>query len=261
MAAFLYLFVIALGLCLGSFATALAWRLPRGVSMLSKTRSACPACSKNLTWAELVPVLSWLRQRGACRSCGAKIGWIYPGIELATLALCLGFYHVYGFALPTLALFALAPVLTAMIALDLQHKIIPDALNLAVFLCGIAALCLANTTLLTGLMALGGAALYAGFAWMLRAIFTRLKRREPLGLGDVKFFGAAGVWLGPSLPVLAEFLMLSGGLGIVLALGWKKAKGEDDFPFGPALAIALVILLLSGRALISGLPLTFLSST
>jgi leader peptidase (prepilin peptidase)/N-methyltransferase len=242
---------IFLGLCLGSFATALSWRLPRGVSVGAQ-RSKCPSCGRALGAADLVPVFSWLLLRGRCRTCKAPIGWRYPAIELGTLALCLAFFCRFGFSPPILALYALAPVALAIAVIDLDYKIIPNGLNIALLLLGAAAL-LVNAvaaadpvrfseTALT--KAFGGLLLYGLASLALRQGVMAVLKREPLGLGDVKFFAASGFWLGPGLEDFAHYLILSGVTGTCLALVWKKLHGEAEFPFGPALLAALLGMLL-----------------
>ncbi|MBI1216194.1 MAG: prepilin peptidase, partial [Alphaproteobacteria bacterium] len=133
---------VFLGLCFGSFATALAYRLPRGISMVKRVRSACPSCGHPLGVPDLVPVFSWLFLRGRCRHCRAPIGWRYPLIELATLFLCLVFLHRFGFSPPLLAVFVLAPLVVSIMDIDIHHKIIPDALNISIAGAGAAALLL-----------------------------------------------------------------------------------------------------------------------
>jgi leader peptidase (prepilin peptidase) / N-methyltransferase len=233
--AFFWWAVVTLsGLCLGSFATALAWRLPRGISMLSKARSSCTSCGADLGLPDLVPLFSWLALKGKCRRCGARIGMEYPLIEAGTLALCLVFFAKTGVTLAALPLLLLAPVLAAIVAIDLRHKTIPDVLNLSAFL-------LALLRPIDDLPAhLAAALLLGGGAWLLRFVFSRWKKREAMGLGDVKFMVAAGVWIGPDADALALFLMLSGVLGAGLGLVWRKYAKDIEFPFGPALALALV---------------------
>ena len=71
-----------LGLCLGSFMTALAYRLPRGLNWTTD-RSRCPSCGHTLGVPDLVPLFSWLFLRGKCRHCHTPIPVRYPLIELA----------------------------------------------------------------------------------------------------------------------------------------------------------------------------------
>lgn len=250
---------LLIGFCLGSFATALAYRLPRGISMLSKARSACVTCHHDLGVLDLLPVFSWLFLKGRCRYCSTRIGLRYPLIEVATAALCLLIYMVLGLNAVTISMFVLAPLCVAIIDIDLHHKIIPDVLNTSIAALGVVVLSVAafddgstvDFMIGHGAMAVLGALIYAGVSWALRAGMSALLKREPMGLGDVKFFAAAGFWLGPGLERFAWFMLMAGMLGIVLAVIWKKTSGEREFPFGPALVLGfLVVLLLKGGAFI-----------
>lgn len=248
---FFWLTTLLLGLCLGSFATALAWRLPRGIPLAAKARSGCPACGHDLAVRDLVPLFSWIFLRGRCRYCGAPVGWRYPLIELGTVFLCLGFHAAFGFSVVTFCAFVMAPALVAMTDIDFRHKILPDVLNAALAASGLAAAAFsaidafdppAHALAMVG-QALGAGAMYGTLAWGLRLLFLKMMGKEALGLGDVKFFAAAGVWLGLSPDSLAAFLLLSGVCGVLIALGWKRATGEAEFPFGPALIAAFLAVL------------------
>ena len=241
---------IFLGLALGSFASALSWRLPRGIP-ISVERSKCPSCRHALGVPDLVPFFSWLLLRGRCRFCKAFIGWRYPAIELATLVLCLVFYARFGFSPSTLLLFCLAPVLIAAADIDFAFKILPDSLNISVLALGVAVLA-ANSlnasdppAFITDQAesAVGGMALYAAVAFILRQGCMAVLKKDPLGWGDIKFFGAAGFWLGANLETFSHFLLVSGLTGVVIALIWRHVRKEAEFPFGPALLAAFVTLL------------------
>lgn len=250
-----FYFALALGLCLGSFSTALSYRLPRGISMIAKERSACNSCQAPLGFIDLVPLLSWLALRGRCRRCGAPIGWRYPLIELSTLGLCLLFFFAFAGAAGAgagsmTALYFLAATLVAMIDIDFQFKIIPDELNLAVLAigAGLAAwLSFANPYAAADIWfhAVLGMLIFGLGSFFLRFAGEKALGREPLGLGDVKFFAAAGFWLGTDAMTAALYIGLSGALGVVLALAWQKWRGEREFPFGPALLLAFVAVLLA----------------
>lgn len=247
---------VFLGLVFGSFATALSYRLPRDISMITRGRSHCHACHHTLGVRDLVPLLSWMALRGRCRYCRAAIGWRYPLIELATLALCLVFYTVYGFQPETFLIFLLAPVLISIIDIDLHYKIIPDSLNLSILLTGVAAFgvnaFLDGDVLDTGAEAAAGVMAYGLGSWALRNGMMWVMKREPMGLGDVKFFAAAGFWLGLDATMAAAFMMISGLSGIVLALLWKRRTGEAEFPFGPSLIVAFIVILCFYRPVFIG---------
>jgi leader peptidase (prepilin peptidase)/N-methyltransferase len=243
--------VVFLGLVLGSFATALCYRLPRDLSMVTKVHSQCPSCGHNLGVADLVPLFSWIFLKGKCRYCRAPIGVQYPLIELATLGLSLLFYSVYGLKPETATIFLLAPVLVSIIDIDLRYKIIPDSLNLAIFLIGVATLGInavmaaqpVDFIMAQGAPALGGAVVYGLCSLLLRQTAQAILKREPMGLGDIKFFAAAGFWLGLNPNAAATLMFISGLTGIILALVWKKRTGEAEVPFGPSLIIAFIAAL------------------
>ncbi|MGI4855038.1 MAG: prepilin peptidase [Janthinobacterium lividum] len=77
------LFGLFIGLLCGSFLNVCIDRLPRGESIVSPA-SHCESCGMGIRWFDDIPVLSYLMLRGRCRSCGARIGWRYPAIELVT---------------------------------------------------------------------------------------------------------------------------------------------------------------------------------
>jgi leader peptidase (prepilin peptidase)/N-methyltransferase len=87
----LWIFIVILGLSLGSFVTCAAYRLPRKLPLWGAgyNQSFCPSCKHVLGIRDLVPVLSWVFLRGKCRHCGARIGVRYVLIELVVLAVVL----------------------------------------------------------------------------------------------------------------------------------------------------------------------------
>lgn len=71
------------GLIMGSFYNVIIWRIPKKESIL-QPGSHCPECNEKLTFVELIPILSFILQRGTCRNCRAKISLWYPIVELLT---------------------------------------------------------------------------------------------------------------------------------------------------------------------------------
>ena len=74
---------LIIGLVMGSFVTMLTYRVPRKLSIVSPP-SQCPRCYARLTKRDLIPVFSWLKEKGRCRHCNAHIGVRYLVIELVT---------------------------------------------------------------------------------------------------------------------------------------------------------------------------------
>jgi len=70
------------GACIGSFLGCAIYRVPRGIS-LTKRRSHCGTCGHVLTPLELVPVGSFLWQRGLSRCCRSKLSPAYVWAEAA----------------------------------------------------------------------------------------------------------------------------------------------------------------------------------
>lgn len=232
---------LLIGLALGSFATLLSARLPRGEPVLGG-RSRCPACSATLRPMDLVPVLSWLLRRGRCRACGAAIGARYPLIELATAALCALAYLRFGATPATPLLFGLTTALVAAAVADWETGLLPNPLVAAVAVLGLAGFALPGLGAPGGWAdGLLGAALTGGIAWALRWGFHVRTGRHGLGLGDVKLLAAAGLWSGLSL--LPALLVIAGLGGVGLALIARRGAGQT-FPFGPALALALLAVAL-----------------
>lgn len=128
--------------------------------------------------------------------------------------------------------------------IDIRHGIIPDWLNLS-----IAGLAIAKTATSDGLLVCAQAAcegvIIAGVFWLLQRFYLSLRKINGLGLGDVKFIGAAGIWIGlsgiPALLLVASLTaLLSAG---ILKLAGRTMTGQTAMPFGPFLAIGLLFAL------------------
>jgi leader peptidase (prepilin peptidase) / N-methyltransferase len=221
-----------LGLAFGSFIAALAIRWPEGRSVL-RGRSQCDACGKRLRAGELVPVLSYLLQRGRCRGCGAAIA---PS-HVLTEMLGAGIGVAAGIASPDMAGVAGAVfgwMLLALAALDLAAYWLPNVLTGALAVLGLAmgAPPLADRVI--------GGLLGFGVLWLVAEGYRWLRGRQGLGGGDPKLFGAIGAWLGwQALPVVMLAACLIGFAGVLgLLASGKRLTGTDKLPFGVMLAAA-----------------------
>ena len=124
------------GLCVGSFLNVCIYRLPREELSVGKPRrSFCPSCKEKISWADNIPVLSWLLLRGRCRSCGAAIAIRYPLVELLTGALCALVtwrFHLElgGDLVSCLFLIVLFCALLVAAFIDAELRILPDEITI-----------------------------------------------------------------------------------------------------------------------------------
>jgi len=87
------LWFFALGATIGSFLNVVAYRVPRGESVVFQ-RSHCPQCGTQILGRDNVPIFGWVMLGGRCRNCASKISARYPIVELITAVLFLGLYFV-----------------------------------------------------------------------------------------------------------------------------------------------------------------------
>lgn len=225
-------FTLLAGLCFGSLVTLLSYRLPLEEDVVVKP-SRCPKCDAKLRIRDLFPVLSWVMLRGRCYNCFAPISLRYPLTELATASGFLLSYHLFGFT-PLGGVMALVwAALMLMMVVDLEHYIIPDTVHVVLIALGIAYHVMMNTEMET---AMSGFLTGALIGIALRYGYAAIRRKEGMGMGDVKFLAVAGLWLG--VKTMVPFLFLSGVLGIVTGLIWRVLKRGPIFPFAPSLGLA-----------------------
>lgn len=228
------------GLVAGSFATAVAHRVPRGLSILGP-RSECPSCGTPIAAYDNVPVISWLVLRGRARCCGAPISPRYPLTELGVGALFAATVAVYWDE-PAAAVIGL--VFVAMLAVvtltDLERRVIPDKVLLAG-----AVLCLAIAAPTDP----GGLPerLLAGAAAGGILFLVVLAYPAGMGLGDVKLTATMGLFLGRAVaPALLLALLAGTAVGLALIVRHGAGARKMAIPFGPFLALGGVVALLVG---------------
>jgi len=233
------------GMILGSFATVIAYRVPRGEPWIAG-RSKCPACEATIAAYDNVPVLSWLLLRGHCRSCGERISARYPLSELAMAALFAATVLILGTDdLGELALgLALCAVLVIVTLTDLERGVIPNRVLIAGAVIGLT---IAAATDPSSLPARGVAAAAAGGLLFLVA----LAYPRGMGMGDVKLVAVMGLYLGHSV---APAVLIGFAAGAVVGLGLIARRGAEArkqaVPFGPFLALGGIVALWYGDAIV-----------
>ena len=275
-----------LGLIVGSFLNVCILRLPaatgdKPVGLLAACRqqvraitfsaSACPKCGAKIKPYDNVPVLSYLSLGGRCRACHKPISAMYPLVEGLTGLFFFACFFKFG-PTPLAAKWALfCSMMMVLVFTDLRVRILPDlitvggalfglALSLVILVGDGAALWLSRRAFafpppestLSLIDALLGAALGSGVLWLVAEGYFRLRKREGMGLGDVKMMALVGAFLGPNLTFLTLFLgSLTGSiLGLVFIALFRKGEAYE-LPFGLFLAAGALLSVFFGAEILA----------
>lgn len=227
-----------IGLVVGSFLNVVVHRLPREES-IAFPGSRCPRCGKAIAAYDNIPVLSWILLAGRCRACRAPIAARYPMLELANAILWVLVFRVAPGWGDFLTGAFLCSAGLALLAIDADFQILPDAITLPGTVVGLALSFFSLRR--TPVQAALGAALGAGGLWLLAYLYEKIAGQEGMGLGDVKMLGMIGALLGP-IGVLATIFAASIS-GSVIGVGLMLARGSDGkmrLPFGVFLALGAI---------------------
>lgn len=228
----------------GSFLAVLVIRLPEGEDVLL-TRSKCRACGHALGPADLLPILSWLISQGRCRHCGASVSKLYPGMELAAIAVVLWAAMVVAPDMLVITVL-LGWTLLALAVMDARSLFLSDWLTLPMIPFGLAVVSILNPEGMWESAAgvVIGAAVMSALAWAYR----RFRTREGLGLGDVKLTAAAGAWVGLQGlgTVILWAVMVNVAMLAFVTLKGERLTGETRVPLGTGLAAGLWLTWLHG---------------
>ncbi len=249
----LNLFVFFLGLCVGSFINVIVDRFDpeedKGFKKLTSGRSHCDHCKRTLEVGELVPILSFLIQKGRSRCCSTKLGFHYPLVELMMGGLFLLVWYramvLYTFlSTPFLIVVCFwslfVALLVALALIDLRTYLLPDKLMMPgiilAFVYVFSRQAMANSFF--------GITLFGGLLYLIYLI----SRGRVMGFGDVKLGVFGGLILGFPLSGLAFFLSFIFGaiVGIVLLLMGKRGI-KDMIPFGPFLVLGILVSFFYGE--------------
>jgi prepilin signal peptidase PulO-like enzyme (type II secretory pathway) len=225
--------VALLGSVLGSFIGMLSYRLPYNMNIVE--RSKCPKCQHKLNALDLIPIFSWLIYVGKCCYCKEKISPRYFWIELSASLFFCYIYSLFGLSAQSFLYFLLGLALLVIIVTDLEHYMIPDSMQIVLVLLAIAVIYLQQKSISEVLWSFSICALI-GFG--LKYGYKFLLKKEGLGFGDVKLIAIVGLYL--NISNLSLFFLLAGIIGIFSALIWRLMGKGVVFPFGPALAIAMM---------------------
>jgi len=249
------------GLLIGSFLNVCIFRLPRDLSVVTPARSFCPECEKTIAWFDNIPVISYFVLGGRCRDCKARIPIRYLLVEIATgaaFALCVVYL---GLTVAALKYCIYSAIMIALIASDLEERILPDEFTLGGTVIGLAFSPFVPLEHYFAAMFIPysagerwqsfgesafAAAVGSSSIWLVGWLYQKYRHREGLGFGDVKMIAMIGAFVGLRLSLMT--LILASIEGSFIGLAYIKLTKQDastyELPFGSflgatALAVAL----------------------
>jgi len=283
--------VFVFGLAVGSFLNVLAMRYQPGGKLLAtgvlSGRSRCTGCGNRLRWYELIPIVSFVVQKGKCRSCHMQLSFQYPLIELLSGLFALGaayrlssLYRIWQFgevsSLPSwyylfflVWLGALATLILISL-IDLKFSIIPDQLNLFLLFLGFFNVILQSVYDKFGIFEgsfLGYHALPFGFrenVWLnhlfgaalglvVFGIIIIITRGRAMGIGDLKMAAVLGFLFGwPDVVLIIVLSFVVGALWSLFAIARGKKTMKDMVPFGPFIALGAFMVFFAGFWIMNG---------
>ncbi len=247
---FFLIFATILGAAVGSFLNVVILRLPEENNSIAFPASHCPKCLSPLHWYENIPILSYLLLRGRCSHCKGKISLQYPLVEAAMAALSAALFYQSGLSIHFIGYFIFTAALLAIIFIDYQHYIIPDAIDLPGIILGF--LFSFVNPLVSWQSSLIGIVAGGGILWAVAVIYSFLRKKEGMGGGDIKLLAMLGAWLGwQSLPFIIFFSSFSGAVIGSISLYLLKKDQASQIPFGPFLSVAAFLFLFFNKQISS----------
>lgn len=235
--------VFVFGLVFGSFFNVVGLRVPMKESLIQPP-SHCTTCQRQLTPKDLIPVLSYIVLRGKCRSCGQKISWIYPLIELLTGILFTFSYWQFGFSEEFIVALLLISLLVIVVVSDIAYMLMPDK----VLLCFLPLLVIGRmlAPLTPWWDSIVGAVFGFGILYSIAVV-----SRGGIGGGDIKLFFLLGLVLGTINTLLTLFIAAFIGMVVgIIVLQVRQQGRKTPIPFGPSIALAAVIVYFYGNVIV-----------
>lgn len=234
-----------IGLFLGSFLLVIVERFPRNESIFVG-RSHCDMCNHTLSWYDLIPVFSYLFQRGKCRYCHKPYGGVYPFVEILS-GLLFASVILFFPSLPLVEQIVLSLAMCCFVVIffcDIRFGLIPDGAVIVFTILACIKIFLQDQSPLPFFLS---AICASGFFYLLYII----TKKKGIGFGDIKLAFPIGLFLGYPLTILSIYLAFLTGavVALILILRRKKKFRGDTISFGPFLIIGTYI------SLVGGLPL------
>ena len=247
----LYLIIFFIfGSVMGSFYHALATRLSNGLSIV-KPASHCEKCNHILKWYELIPIISYIIQKGKCRECKTPLPISYFLMEICTGILFAVCYHVFDTPIEIAISILFVSSLITIIISDIEYMIILDEV-LIFGIIGIIILNIIEISITSGIViglyqtsikVLSGIGAFATML-LIKKLGDFLFKQESLGGGDIKLMFLIGLVIGYEMSICNIFFATF--LAFPIALILLITKKDNMIPFGPFLSMSAILLFIWG---------------
>lgn len=241
-----YIFVIIIGLCIGSFLNVCIYRIPNEQS-IAFPGSHCFKCGYELKWIDLIPVFSYIFLKGKCRKCGDKISVQYPLIELVNGIIYLLLYIKFGYSIEALKFMIFSSIMIVISMIDFKTMYVYLSTIIFTFIVGV-------TFFIVDWVAKGSFPLdnIIGLAIGMIVIGLIVVLTGGMGEGDIEIALVAGLFLGIKGTIFMLFTsFMIGGIVAMILLLTKRKKGKSEIAFGPYLGIAAIISAFCGNQIIN----------
>lgn len=229
------------GLIFGSFFNVVGYRLPNKMSLISPS-SHCPQCNHKLTPIELIPVFSWIFQKGRCKNCGKMIPIFYPIFELFTGIVFALIYLVFGLSVQTFIAIIFASLILIITISDVLYMIIPD--EVLIFCGGVIFLIKIITSGVSIIIpTIINMLIPFILMYLIKILGNLIFKRESLGDGDIKLMIVFGMVLGWQVAIFT--IALAAFLALPISLIGLKKNESHEIPLGPYLGLAAFICLIT----------------
>ena len=237
-----YIIIFLYGIVIGSFINVCIYRIPLKEDIV-KERSHCMSCGHVLQWYELIPIVSYLVQKGKCRNCGTKLSVQYPLIEGTNGVLYVLIAVINGLNVDSLLYCLLISALITLSVIDWRTYEIPIGINIFILALGLISIAIHYNDWLNHVIG------FLAVSVFIYIIILATKGRG-MGGGDMKLMAAAGLLLGWKEIILAFILGCILG-SIIHVIRMKVSKAEHTLAFGPYLSLGILITVLIGQPILN----------
>lgn len=238
---YIYVIIFVFGSVMGSFLNVLAVRLSNNESILWPS-SHCHNCQHKLKWYELIPILSYIVQKGKSKCCHTRIPISYLVIEIITGILYMVSYHSFEFSYEFIISLIFISSLIVIIISDIEYMIILDEI-----IAGSSILIIILQLLFFGLdytvdKIVAGILAFVTM-YLIKLIGDRLFKKESMGGGDIKLMFLFGIVIGYYLSLCDIFLATF--IAFPVAIYVLFSRKDNLIPFGPFLAMGAILIHIS----------------